>query len=345
MLRLINKEWCDEIYAVEPWAIYRNLAHVADTLLTQVPANRFASFRFSWAMTSAVYRDWSWRSRWTKCIARSLSSFLHHEEFSEWVGFLLQPSISPYAQFNDRIWQRPLRGYLSRAWNGPRKLKVLQDSYRFANAHSGPVQQALLQREFITIARVPLGPDLGMVEFALGNDQRFRREGEWALQVNCPQLGGNVCTIAFSVEEIDGQWVAYAGAIQGGAGANEATIKATAKAMHGVRAKAMAIFALQEVVSALGIQRLLGAGNTIQMSREKHLIAVPWNKISFNYDGMWQEADGQPAEDGWFALPLREIRRTREEIKPNKRPLYARRYALFDQLSAAVIQSLSSVGK
>jgi uncharacterized protein VirK/YbjX len=112
--------------------------------------------------------------------------------------------------------------------------------------------------------------------------------------------------------------------------------------MHGVRAKAMAIFALQEVISALGVSRLLGAGNSIQMSSGKHMITVPWNKISFNYDKMWEEADGQAVEDGWFELPLREIRRTREEIKANKRALYARRYELFDQLSAAVRQSLGS---
>ena len=82
-------------------------------------------------------------------------------------------------------------------------------------------------------------------------------------------------------------------------------------------------------------------GNAIQMSNAKHMIRVPWNRISFNYDGMWAEADGRPAEDGWFELPLREVRRTREEIKPNKRPLYARRYALFDQLQAAVATGLA----
>ena len=112
--------------------------------------------------------------------------------------------------------------------------------------------------------------------------------------------------------------------------------------MHGVRAKAMAIFALQEVVNTLGITRLLGAGNSIQMSNGKHMIHVPWNKISFNYDGMWAEADGKPAAEGWFELPLREERRSREEIKANKRPLYARRYALFDQLQDAVSQGLKS---
>ena len=71
------------------------------------------------------------------------------------------------------------------------------------------------------------------------------------------------------------------------------------------------------------------------------MIKVSWNKISFNYDKMWEEADGKPVEEGWFELPLREVRRTREEIKTNKRALYARRYELFDQLSAAVTQSLS----
>ncbi|NBN94623.1 MAG: DUF535 domain-containing protein [Verrucomicrobia bacterium] len=99
---------------------------------------------------------------------------------------------------------------------------------------------------------------------------------------------------------------------------------------------------VQEVVSTLGFARLLGAGNSIQMSNAKHMIRVPWNKISFNYDGMWAEADGQPAAEGWFELPLREVRRTREEIKANKRPLYARRYALFDQLQEAVAKGLGS---
>jgi uncharacterized protein VirK/YbjX len=187
-----------------------------------------------------------------------------------------------------------------------------------------------------------LGEEAGTIRFALASDDRFRREGEWTLRVFCDQIGGELCSIAFAVEEVDGQWVAYAGAIQGGSGANEATIKASAKAMHGVRAKAMAIFALQEVVSTLGFARLLGAGNSIQMSNAKHMIRVPWNKISFNYDGMWAEADGKPAAEGWFELPLREVRRTREEIKANKRPLYARRYALFDQLQEAVAKGLGS---
>ena len=310
---------------------------------SQPPSSPFGSFACAWSLTRQIHAERAWNSIVAKCVGRAFTAMATHRSFSAWVGFLIRPENRPFAEANPMLWHRTLLGYLSTRWDGEKKVKVLTDSYRFAQAHPGPLLDCLLGRKNVgfTFAEVPLGEDSGTIRFALASDDRFRREGEWTLRVFCDQIGGELCSIAFSVEEIDGKWVAYAGAIQGGSGANEATIKASAKAMHGVRAKAMAIFALQEVVSTLGFSRLLGAGNSIQMSNAKHMIHVPWNKISFNYDGMWAEADGRPAEAGWFELPLREVRRTREEIKANKRPLYARRYALFDQLQAAVAKGLS----
>ena len=309
----------------------------------QAPAHALASFACAWRLTAQIHAQRTWNSRLVKCVGRAFTAAANHQAFSSWVGFLLRPENQRFVAANPMLWHRPLLGYMSTRWDGERKLRVLRDSYRFAEAHPGPLLDCLLSQKNVgfTFAEVPLGEDAGTIRFSVASDDRFRREGEWTVRVHCDQLGGELCSIAFAAEEVDGRWVAYAGAIQGGSGANEATIKASAKAMHGVRAKAMAIFALQEVVSTLGFQRLLGAGNAIQMSNAKHMIRVPWNRISFNYDGMWAEADGRPAEDGWFELPLREVRRTRDEIKPNKRPLYARRYALFDQLQAAVATGLA----
>lgn len=311
---------------------------------SKAPSTPLGSFSCAWNITKQIHAHRAWNSSLTKCVGRAFTAMATHQTFSVWTEFLLRPENRRFAEANPMLWHRTLLGYMSTRWDGHKKLKVLTDSYRFAQDHPGPLLDSLLEQKNVgfTFAEVPLGEEAGTIRYVLASDDRFRREGEWTLRVVCDELGGELCSIAFSVEEIDGQWVAYAGAIQGGSGANEATIKASAKAMHGVRAKAMAIFALQEVVSALGFARLLGAGNSIQMSNAKHLIHVPWNKISFNYDGMWAEADGQPAEEGWFELPLREVRRTREEIKPNKRPLYARRYALFDQLQEAVTKGLGA---
>lgn len=309
----------------------------------QAPSSPFGSFACAWSLTKQIHEHRAWSSSLTKCVGRAFTAFANHRAFSAWVGFLLRPENRRFAEANPMLWHRTLLGYLSTRWDGDKKLKVLRDTYRFAETHPGPLLDSLLGSKNVgfAFAEVPLGEESGTIRFVLASDDRFRREGEWTLRVVCDQIGGELCSIAFSVEEIGGKWIAYAGAIQGGSGANEATIKASAKAMHGVRAKAMAIFALQEVVSTLGFSRLLGAGNSIQMSNAKHMIHVPWNRISFNYDGMWAEADGRPAEEGWFELPLREVRRTREEIKANKRPLYARRYALFDQLQAAVAKGLA----
>jgi uncharacterized protein VirK/YbjX len=309
----------------------------------RAPSSPLGSFACAWNLTKQIHAGRSWDATLVKCAGRAVTALANHASFSSWVLFLLQPENRRFAEANPMLWHRTLLGYMSTRWNPEKKLKVLRDSYRFAEAHPGPLLDCLLSQKNIgcTFAEVPLGEEAGTIRLALASDDRFRREGEWTLRVFCDQIGGELCSIAFAVEEVDGRWVAYAGAIQGGSGANEATIKASAKAMHGVRAKAMAIFALQEVVSTLGFDRLLGAGNSIQMSNAKHMIHVPWNKISFNYDGMWAEADGKPAEGGWFELPLRAIRRTREEIKANKRPLYARRYALFDQLQAAVARGLA----
>ena len=307
------------------------------------PTTRVGSFRFAWSLTKQIHARRSWVSILTKCTGRACVAFATHNFFNAWVRFLLQPAHRPFAEANPLLWHRPLLGYLSLRWNGAKKLKVLQDSYRFAQAHPGPLLDCLLRKNnpALTLAEIPLGDEAGTMSLSLTSDDRFRREGEWTIKITGKQWGGELCSLAFSVEEIDGQWIAYAGAIQGGAGANEETIKAAAKAMQGVRAKAMAIFALQVVVRTLGISQLLGAGNSIQMSPAKHLIPVPWNKISFNYDAIWTEAGGQPTAEGWFKLPLREARRSREEIKANKRPLYTRRYALFDQLQEAVAKGLA----
>ncbi len=312
-------------------------------LTEQIPQSRLGAMAFAWKITQAAHAGRNWQSRLVKGVGASLSAAIGKSTFIDWLNFLQLPENQKFLAANPYLRFRTLRGYGSTKWNNTKKLKVLKDSLRYALIKQGPLLAALVAKKGveITLADVPLGEDSGNIRFTVGADYRFRREGEWTVRVHCDKIGGELCSIAFSVEEVNGQWVAYAGAIQGGAGANEETIKASWKAMHGVRAKAMAIFALQEVVSALGVNRLLGAGNSIQMSAGKHMIKVSWNKISFNYDKMWEEADGKPAEEGWFELPLREIRRTREEIKTNKRALYTRRYDLFDQLSAAVTHSLS----
>ncbi len=303
------------------------------------PSSSLGSFVCAWQITSQIHSQRAWYASLIKCVGRAFTAMATHGAFSAWVDFLLKPENRRFSDTNPMLWHRTLLGYMSTRWDGRKTVQVLTGSYRFALNHPGPMLAALQARTEQPIASVELEEDRGRILVSIHSDDRFRREGEWTVRVRWDQAEGELCSIAFSVEEVDGRWIAYIGALQGGSGANEESIKAAAKAFHGVRPKAMAVFALQEIIRTLGVSRLLGAGNSIQMSNAKHLIPVPWNKISFNYDAMWAEAGAKPAEEGWFELPLRETRRTREEIKVNKRPLYARRYAFFDRLQEAVAKS------
>ncbi len=305
----------------------------------KAPSSSLGSFVCAWQITSQIHSQRAWYASLIKCVGRAFTAMATHGAFSAWVDFLLKPENRRFSDTNPMLWHRTLLGYMSTRWDGRKTVQVLTGSYRFALNHPGPMLAALQARTEQPIASVELEEDRGRILVSIHSDDRFRREGEWTVRVRWDQAEGDLCSIAFSVEEVDGRWIAYIGALQGGSGANEESIKAAAKAFHGVRPKAMAVFALQEIISTLGVSRLLGAGNSIQMSNAKHLIPVPWNKISFNYDAMWAEAGAKPAEEGWFELPLRETRRTREEIKVNKRPLYARRYAFFDRLQEAVAKS------
>jgi|APGre2960657423_1045063.scaffolds.fasta_scaffold08137_2 uncharacterized protein VirK/YbjX len=305
----------------------------------KAPSSSLGSFVCAWQITSQIHSQRAWYASLIKCVGRAFTAMATHGAFSAWVDFLLKPENRRFSDTNPMLWHRTLLGYMSTRWDGRKTVQVLTGSYRFALNHPGPMLAALQARTEQPIASVELEEDRGRILVSIHSDDRFRREGEWTVRVRWDQAEGELCSIAFSVEEVDGRWIAYIGALQGGSGANEESIKAAAKAFHGVRPKAMAVFALQEIISTLGVSRLLGAGNSIQMSNAKHLIPVPWNKISFNYDAMWAEAGAKPAEEGWFELPLRETRRTREEIKVNKRPLYARRYAFFDRLQEAVAKS------
>ncbi len=305
----------------------------------KAPSSSLGSFVCAWQITSQIHSQRAWYASLIKCVGRAFTAMATHGAFSAWVDFLLKPENRRFSDTNPMLWHRTLLGYMSTRWDGRKTVQVLTGSYRFALNHPGPMLAVLQARTEQPIASVELGEDRGLILVSIHSDDRFRREGEWTVRVRWDQAEGDLCSIAFSVEEVDGRWIAYIGALQGGSGANEESIKAAAKAFHGVRPKAMAVFALQEIISTLGVSRLLGAGNSIQMSNAKHLIPVPWNKISFNYDAMWAEAGAKPAEEGWFELPLRETRRTREEIKVNKRPLYARRYAFFDRLQEAVAKS------
>ena len=100
---------------------------------------------------------------------------------------------------------------------------------------------------------------------------------------------------------------------------------------------------LQAVARALGISRIYAvtnegyyANNHIRLDR----------KLKTSFSDFWAEAGGEPTDDSrFFSLPLVETRKTMEEVPTRKRAVYRKRFALLDEIDAAVQEKMERVLK
>ncbi|MDE3032878.1 MAG: DUF535 family protein [Acidobacteriota bacterium] len=281
------------------------------------------------------------RTKVKRHVRWAVMAALREASVQGWFAFLDEPAIHPFVAANPRLAFRPMGTYMSRRWGWPRRFKVIRDTYIFAHANGRALQEALLREGGLVLARWPL-EKAGTMTLRLRADAQFRKEGEAGVFLELEGVAGAISSFAFSLEHDPGGWTCYIGALQGRKGGDEEAIKTATKAMHGLRPKALMVFVAQEIARSLRVCALLGVGNGIHVARAR--ILGPAKKILFDYDELWREAGGEPQPDGWFRLPLKATHRSAEEIKPNKRSMYAKRYALMDGLSRQIRTVLTAAG-
>lgn len=117
-------------------------------------------------------------------------------------------------------------------------------------------------------------------------------------------------------------------------------IKTLTKKCHAYRTKNLILYAAQAVARALGLKKIYAvtnagyyANNHIRVDR----------KLKTSFSDFWLECGGAPTSDErFFSLPLVETRKTVDEIPSHKRAVYRKRFALLDEIDAAVLQTLDS---
>lgn len=293
----------------------------------------------AWRHAGRAYHEENCANRFASQLKYAGLATVHPGLYSQWFDAVSEPAFMGQVAVSPRLPLKPLRVYLSSSWSARQRIKVILDSRRFVLGHRLLCAAASSPAD-VRLARLSL-PHIGALDIVLHSNERFRKEGELAISLSCETLGGELAQASFAFEErTPGAWLLRIGCVQGNrAGGCELT-KVLAKELHGLRPKALLLFCLRELAAALELE-VLGAGDKIQAHCRKHAIHLPWvHRLSFDYDSFWLESGGKPQLDGWFSLGLETPRRSRAEIKPNKRPEYARRYALMDDLSQQVWQSL-----
>ena len=299
----------------------------------------------------AAHKAWGWSQHVYLLNPNSLRLFKRHlrwataaalrpEAALAWFSFHEDVAVEAFTRANPRLIFRALTRYMAVGWGLARRTKVIQDTYLCLLGQGGFLAEAMRQPGGLVLARFDL--DRGQKGLLrLGSDAQFRKEGEISVFLELEGVPGAITGVAFSLELGTGLIVRIGG-LQGRKGGDESAIKLATKAMHGLRPKNLMVLVVQEVARALGASELQGVGNAIQVYRARvNNPLVPRRDFRFDFDALWTEVGGVPLGDGWFRLPLTTPRRTPEEIKPNKRSLYTKRYALQDELCRQIREQLA----
>ena len=234
-----------------------------------------------------------------------------------------------------RIFSKLQRPYVSARWKTPERLAALEHHYaRLASSLSPEAVRELFGPGIVVAAF-----DDGEVryDFSLVYDGRFEKEGDITLAMHRRPDGARIGSLTFVIAPDGAGSQMIIGCIQGpNTDVAGDPVKEAAKAMHGMRPKSTLVFLAQEIARAWEIPRLTGVADSAHIYRH----AAKRKDIRFGYDAFWEECEGVAGESGFWNLPAETVERPREEMKPNKRPMYARRYKMTAEFRAAITASL-----
>ncbi|MBQ9364207.1 MAG: DUF535 domain-containing protein [Schwartzia sp.] len=138
------------------------------------------------------------------------------------------------------------------------------------------------------------------------------------------------------------EWAMYIGAMQGPNmdDAKDAVKKVT-KACHAYRTKNLILYSAQAVARSLRLTRIYAVTNEGYYANN-HVRAD--RKLKTDFSSFWIEAGGSKTSDERFdELPLIEPRKTMDEVPTRKRNVYRKRFALLDEIDAAIEAGMKNI--
>jgi hypothetical protein len=272
-----------------------------------------------------------------------LRSFLMPTITREWLDHIERnPTLAEFAACKPRILVKLQRPYLNRRHDARSRLDLLVAHYHFVHIH--------LPRDLIRDLISPHGRELALFSGRLGrcyalrlsSTDRFDREGEMLLSIECAATHRRIACLAFSV---CGNWPSRQleiGCLQGAAGIESRELtRETTRDLHGVRPKNLLLDAIYALADAWRISRIHAVSNESRIYGPDGCDTGD-RAVFADYDAFWRELGGTMAA-GHFVLPPALSHKGVDEVPSSRRAEYRRRKELREGIASRVCGSLATI--
>lgn len=267
-----------------------------------------------------------------KYIVRNILFFTHSKKIANFLmnHKYLQKEVYRYPVLCSKI-HRP---YISNSFSIDRKTSTIIASYTFLdNFFKDEVLSKLYHDGEIDICQITAKNDSKYL-IKLHLYTNFEKEGEFNL--NCYDEENNLLaklTFAFDENYL------LIGGLQGLEKDKDPNLlKVATKNLYGTFPKKLVVEALYDMFPNIPKLAIANEGHIYLSTRYKF---KKYRKISADYDEFWESFEGVKQGDFW-ALPKEIKRKNIEDIPSKKRSQYNNRFAILDQMKAAIEKAVAN---
>ena len=286
----------------------------------------------------------------------------HARLASHWLRFLQRPELRTLVASQPRLLDKIQRPYLNRHWRPAQRARALVTHYEwmFSQLQLRTIIDLYAGRPLL-LARLTGRGGVQVTSLWLEHASHQEREGELALTLRSslaahvahehPEGAGPrgtlMATLVFSITEEHGHLHLGIGCVQGSQLAGLSAFRELTKSMHGLRPKAMLVWAAQLCAQHWGVSVRGIAAHAHPFTSLRYRVSrrkrATLRHIGDSYHPLWDESGGVAHPGGWYTLPDRPRIKTREEVASDKRSLYERRGAMQHDLQAQMSATLDGI--
>lgn len=177
----------------------------------------------------------------------------------------------------------------------------------------------------------------------LGFGAGQRKEGLLSIVMDIPE--GHLYQMMFWIaKNKSGKWSLFIGAMQGpNMGNAREIVKDITKRSHRYRTKNLILYMTQAVARSFGMEHIYAVSNKGYYAMNHLRID---RKLKTDFGTFWEEVGGHITEDQrFYELPLKEHRKTMDEIPTRKRATYRKRFTFQDDVDGQIEKKIKMLHK